>query len=288
MTWQVALIFLIITGSAGEILTKLVTNRLPDRQTARGVFWQYLICALLVAAFAIKSGDVVVNGAFAAVCAIGVVNAFGNYFMWRAMAASLAKTALFLPMIGVVPIILAVVILNEIALWNVTLTIGIAACFIAAWLFSTRSRDKDDARDSKWLVWVVGMILAQGVASFSVKWFSTEITLSSFLLAWYSFSFVGSIILLFIERATPFKLGPLNLAAIFGVSLSIVVALALLNRTYEMGGPVSIIQSVYGLTTTMLAILAGLLFFKEAKTLTRRDGVGFVLGLLGVVLVLLR
>lgn len=285
ISWQVALGLLIIINTLSVLLTKIAADKLPKK--AVGIFYQYLFCLGLAILYALSSGKADVNSALILVAAVGFINATGNYFQWRAFELSLSKTVLFFPLMEIMAIGLAVIFLGEIKLWNAQLTLGAVLCFLAMWLFRLNGGEKG-ILNKKWLFYTAGMIAIFGLAGFLTKLFSFTVSREIFLLGWYAGAFIGSLPMLAMERVNPVKITKDQISAVFLLSLTIIGALFSLYWVYQLGGPVSLVLPLRGLFITLVPACIGLFIFKERAAFSKREWLGFVAGIIGVALVLLR
>lgn len=293
MSWQIALSILIAVNVCSVLLNKIATDRLPEKKS-KGMFYQYLFCAALATLYALFSGEI--GAGFLAVLAgvgtVGFFNAFGNYCQWRAFGLSLSKTVLFLPFMEIVTIFLAVTLLNESGLWNFQMGLGVALCFLAVWLFTWPKKEEEKEKSlnrKKWLFFTAGMIIIMGTAGFLVKLFSASIPRGTFLMGWYIGAFMGTLPLLGIQKANPFRGIPKNTIFIcFALGLAILGALFALYWTYQLGGPVSIVLPFREIFLIIIPVFLGWFVFKERKGLSKREWLGFLAGIAGIILILLR
>lgn len=288
MNWQLALLLLIVINTFSIVLTKVAADKLPKRSV--GIFYQYLFCAALAIAYAALTGKVEMNSVLILVGAVGLINAFGNYLQWQASGLSLSKTVLFFPLMEVVTITLAITFLGEFALWNNQLILGTILCFVAMWLFRLpRNEGKNkEALGGKWLISTVLMVLIFGLAGFLVKLFSFQIPTETFLMGWYVGSLIGAVPILALEKQSPFPVSRKTILTVLPVSFAILGALFALYWTYQLGGPVAMVLPIRGLAITAIPAILGLYVFKEKRGLSRREWLGFAIGIVGVLLILLK
>ncbi|MDO8504050.1 MAG: hypothetical protein Q7S60_05205 [bacterium] len=290
MSWQLALVALIVVNTASVVLTKVAADRLPKKSI--GLFFQYLICAILTIGFAVFTGKSSFNSTLLLIAGVGFINAFGNYFQWHASAISLSKTTLFFPLMEVSTIVLAMLFLQEIALWNFQLIVGASLCFAAMWLFKLPQKNSNTAKEtilgSKWLFSIVAMILIFGIAGFLLKVFSFTVPRESFLMSWYAGAFVASLPILVLEKQNPFNISRKVVLIVAPVALAIIGALLMLYWTYQLGGPVSLVLPIRGIAIALIPVFLGWRLFHEKKGLSRKEWIGFLTGACGATLVLLR
>ncbi|MDO8435948.1 MAG: hypothetical protein Q7S82_00985 [bacterium] len=289
MSWQMALAILLLVNTGSVVLTKVAADIIPKKSI--GIFYQYLFCVAIAVIYGFLTKEVKVTFVMLLIGAVGFVNAFGNYFQWRASALSLSRTTLFFPMMEVVTIVLAVSFLGEDVLWNPQLIIGAALCFLAMWLFRMSKRESGNHAETpagKWIVFILGMILIFGTTGFLLKWFALDVPRGTFLLAWYVGAFLAALPILLLEKSNPLKATRQNILTVLPVSFAIWGSLLLLYLTYQLEGPVSLVLPVRGLAITLIPVLIGWWLFRERKGLSGREWIGFLAGVAGAVLVLLR
>lgn len=288
MAWQFALLLLVVINTCSVVLTKVAADKIQKR--SKGIFYQYLICAVLAITYAVLTGKVEMNSGLILVGAAGSINAFGSYFHWQASGLSLSKTVFFFPLMEVVTIALAILFLGEAVLWNNQLILGAILCFTAIWLFRLPKKSNSDKEilSRKWLSVTVLMILIFGIAGFLVKLFSLQIPSETFLMGWYLGALVGALPILMLEKQNPFPVSKETILTVLPVSITIVGAMLAIYWTYQLNGPVSMVLPIRGLAITAIPALLGLFIFKERKELSRREWLGFAIGSLGVILILLR
>ncbi len=290
MSWQVALGVLVVINTASIVLTKVAADKLPKRSL--GIFYQYLICTVIAITYAVLTGKADISSTLILVGAVGFINAFGNYFQWQASGLSLSKTVLFFPLMEVMTIVLAIIFIEESIFWNPQLILGAGLCFLAMWFFRLpKGKGKNTTSEilsRKWLFFTLAMVVIFGVAGFLVKFFSFQIASETFLMGWYIGALLGSLPMLGLEKQNPIHTSKRTILVVLPVSLTILGALFALYWTYQLGGPVSFVLPVRGLAITIIPVLSGWFIFKERKRISRREWLGFLAGIAGAVLVLLR
>jgi len=289
MSWQFALCIFIAINVGSIILNKVATDVIP--QKSKGVFYQYLFCAVIAFCYALLSGKVLFS---LTVLWIGLsgffLNAFGNYFMWRAFELNLSKSVLFFPLMEIVSIILAVIFLSEASLWNLQLIFGVILCFLAMGLFRsvTNKSVTKEVLNKKWFVFVLLMVLMLGIAGFLVKLFSYTVSRETFVMGFYMGSFLGSVSLLIIEKQNPLQVTKKMILPIVPLCIMVMSALLAFFWVYQLGGSVSLVQPLRGLAITIFPVLIGWFIFKERKELHKREWLGFLCGTAGTILILTR
>lgn len=293
MYWKYALgifvavniVSVILTGRISKKITK-VTNRVI------GVFYQYMICAGLAVFYALffGQGDTL-RPAILGIGAFGILNSFGNYFQWEAQGLSESRTPLFFPLFDVGDVALAMIFLGETKLWNNQLILGAGLCFLALWLFKMGVKGKKDERLTlKWFVFVLLMVLITATDGFAVKVFASNFPVSSstFLVGWYVGSFIGTLPLLKAKGQKITKIPIKTGLRIATLSVSISAAILLAFWTYQFGGPISLVLPVRAVAITIVPALFGLFIVGERKGLSKKEWLGFLVGTIGGILVVLR
>lgn len=283
MTWMLAVGLSLTIWALTQITLKSIVDRLPK---AKALVLQFFICAGLIWTFALITKAIQFEQSFLLIAVVGFVNAFGAYCQWRAYAFSLSKTALFLPLSGVITVGLAALFLGESATYNFWTIIGVIFLFSAAFFLSKKEKGEGESIEIKWLLFVMGMILIVAGVSFMMKLFSFTIPRTTFLSYWYGGAFLGSLPILWLERKDKRKIFqkgswrvPLASAGILGV-------LATTYWAFQLA-PAGMVLSIQAFGMASLPIPIGWFLFKEGRRLTRTRVVGFVLGALGVIFIVL-
>jgi len=285
MNWQLVLLLNLTILVIARFTIKLVADKLPN---AKAIFLQYLFCACFVVLYwlffdksRIYAEDFLIVGM------VGIVNAWGTYCQWRAIKINLSKTSLFNPLSDVLTVILAVLILNEIASWNLLFGSGIVLCFVAVWLFSSQKTESNN-NAKNWLLFTAGMVLIFGITTFLMKVFSStaEIPSTQFLMFWYIGAFAGSIPVFYFEKNN--KVNQSERKWILLIPFVSLVILGSLATSYWMfrlteASRVVPFQSMGG---AFLPILIGWFIFKERKGLSKKEIVAFLVGLIGAIFII--
>jgi len=284
--WQYALVILLVINIGSLSLSKLVSNKLPQKKS-QGIFFQYLFCAIIAIVYFFLWEKGAMNPAIFLIGIIGFINCFGLYFQWKAFEISLSKSVLFLPLMELIAMSLGVMFLGEVTFWNIQLLIGAGLCFLAITIFRLPKKEKMESLYSKKLIlFILGMVLIFGTASFLMKSFSLTVSRGNFLMGWYVGAFFGTLLLLILEKQNPFKIPLKTVLLIFPLSLLVSGTIFALYWTYQLGGPISLVSPIKGLFVTAIPIFVGWLIFKEIKGLSKKDLIGFVIGIIGAILVL--
>ncbi len=178
--------------------------------------------------------------------------------------------------------------MSEAAKWNLKLIIGIMLCFVAIFLFVKFSRKAENQNKNvkKWLLWVIGMVVIFGIATFLMKVFSSEIPRQQFLIYWYIGAFLGSIPLLFLEKQNPFKFPGKLIFLVPLASLFILGNLATTYWAFELTLASRVIP-FRSIGITLIPVLIGWFIFKERKGLSKKEILAFSIGAMGAILIIL-
>ena len=287
MTWQIPLVILLVSQTSFVILMKIASDKIKDK--AVGIFYPLLISALLSFVYAFLTERINMSPAFCLIGITGVAHTAGLYFLWKAFSFSLSKSLLFTPLEETLAIILAVIFLKEGKLWNLQLISGVGFCFSAIYLFLTSvKRKEEEILTQKWLFCIMFATLIFGINEFLVKLFSFSISRQTFLVAKSNGALFGCISILLLKKQNPFYL-PKKIVALGSlIGALTIIALFAIYYAYELGGPVSRIVPIRGLCVTVIPIFFGWLVFKERKGLSKKEWLGFLLGIIGAILILWR
>ena len=287
MYWQYSLGMLVAMNTLSIVLTKFASDKLLKKSV--GIFYQFLFCLGMAIGYAFLMKELDVSLSMILVVIVGFINAFANYLFLRAIEISLSKTVLFLPLIEMISISLAVIFLGEAIIWTPQIFLGIAFCFLAIFLFHIpKNRNKaQTVNGKKWLIFVLTMIAIYGVDSFFVKAFSFNIARGTFLVGWYSGSLLGSLPLLFLEKQRQLLIAKKMILFLSLLGITVFGTLSLSYLTFQLGGPLSMVQPLRRFFTVIMPVFFGWLVFKERDGLSKQEGFGFFAGIVGVLLVLL-
>lgn len=286
MNWQLVLMTNIIIFAVAQVLIKLIVGKLPK---AQALSLQFLINALIMFSFVLAKNQFHFSDEALKVIPLGVLASLGAYCQWKAIAVSLSRTALFLPLAGSLTVGLAALFLGETKEWSSGLMAGIIICFLAAFFFRNQSKEKAEGNresDKKWLFFVVGMILIFGITNFLMKAFSSDIPRGQFLFYWYAGTFLGSLPLLFLEKQNPLEWPGRIVFLVPLASLAILGNLATQYWAFQLTLASRVVPfQTFG--TTFVPVLIGWFVFKERKGLSKKELLAFFTGLAGASLIIL-
>lgn len=282
--WLIALSLNIIFYSLSSSLIKLIAGKVPR---AQALSVQFLLCAVFIFLYNFFSDRFNFSDSMLLVLPVGFLNALGAYCEWRAIKSSLSRTSLFYPLANVLTVILAGVFLAEAAEWSSELIIGVLLCFLAAFLFSRRAADTDKINIKEWLLSVSSMILIFGTTAFLMKVFSSDIPREQFLIAWYVGSFLGSLPILFLEKESLFKFPGRSVFLVPLLSLAILSQLATFYWAFQLVSASKVVP-LRAVGTAFVPVLIGWFVFKEGKGLSKKELLAFVVGVIGVLLIIIK
>lgn len=285
MDWRFLVGFLVLVSLANEFLMKVIANRVEKKSQI--VFYRYLFCFILAFGFFLwlwKMG--ISQPLFLLTGFIGAVAVMAVYCKWRALKISLSKTALFVPLADGLVIFLAWLVSKETASWFIWL--GALFCFSAIVIFRWPSKEQREQKVNKEFWLFIGlMVVIFGLSGFFVRVYALRRSLLPFLLAWYGGHFLASFFLLGFEKANPLKIRLVHLLLILLVAITAFSGTSLLFTIYQQGGLAIQVLPLSGVFALIGALLMGWFLFKERRGLVRKEWLGFVLGALGAVLILL-
>lgn len=281
------LVLNIILFAIAWILIKVIVRKLPWR--AQALSLQFLLCAILIYLYSLAVGNFHLTRDALLVVPIGFLVSFGAYCQWRAIDLSMSRTALFFPLGSVLTIVLAGIFLQELAKWNPMLTGGMALSFFAIFLFlkSSKTKKKNNQKEKsfkQWLFFASVMIIILGTAVFMRKVLD-YIPLLQWLTYWYTGAFLGSLPLLYLEKQNPFKFPGKLIFLVPLVSLAILGHLATQFWAIDLT-LISRVESFRVVGIIFLPVLIGWFIFKERKGLSKREGLAFLIGTAGALLII--
>src|SRR3989344_109014 len=287
MSWKTFAVLSMISIIIAQIVMKKASDRAENK--AIGIFYQYLAAALLAWLFWFLLGPQKLELGFLLVALTGLVNSAGNYYQWRAYGLSLSKTSLFFPLIGIIVVIPAVIFLGASYVWNAQMFTGLLFYFAAILVFFREQIKSTDTGGSNWLFYTLAMVVILTITNFALKLFALNlIFVTNFVIFWYTGSLAGSLFLLWKERQHPIKVSRQNLAWFSAVGVGLIVTISLGYQSLGLGAPLSQLGPLHGMASSVIPSAVGLVLFQEAKKFSLRDWLGFALGLVAAILILLR
>jgi len=298
--WLTAIGVLLLSNSLTQVTLKSIVNKLP---MAKSLVLQFFFCALFMILLNLALGKINFEMPFLAIGILGSINAFGAYCQWRAYRYSLSKSVLLLPLAVVITLILAAILLNESKIYDPWMIAGAVMLIASALILSVKKKAGDKREDLgiKWLAFVLGMVLISAIATFLMKYaasdasrdafpvlelFPQDAPRETFLLYWYVGAFLGALPIMWLERADRARLIQKGIWRVPLASAGILTALGSTYWAFELA-PAGTVLTISSFSVTFISLLFGWIIFKEMKGLHRKQIAGFLLGSIGVILVIL-
>lgn len=284
MNWLFVVAIYLIVWVFGQTVLKFIVGNLPR---AKALSFIFFLCAGIMFIYNFIFAELRFEKIFLVIIAVGLINACGATFRTKAYQYSLSKTNLFTPLAGVITITLAGLFLNEGALYNAGMILGVLLLFTASILLSKKGNQENDENPGMlWLLFILGMVLFEGFTIFMTKYFSFTVPQSTFLLYWYSGSFLGSLPIILLERNDQKKFFQKNMLWVPLASLGLLGSMAILYWAFQLA-PAGVVDPIRRFGMSFLPIFIGWFVFKERKELTKIQIIGFILGIIGSSLVIL-
>ncbi len=253
----------------------------------RKLVWQYLFAALLALATAAITRRLELTPSVLLVAIFGAANAFACYCHWRAYDISMARTAVLSTLDDFTAIGLGYLLLGELQVLTPLLTAGVVISALSATMFA-RVKNPSDATSRTLILWVLGYSSIWGVAMFSFRYFSLQgLHILTFIAAWYSGALVGALITRFLIMGHAEAGPPLSYrgrAKVFLLAVLIWTSLMFAFRMRELV-PVTVIQPIQLVSEMSIPAIIAMIFFGEAKKMSRKEVAVIAGGLLGVILI---
>jgi len=286
---EIVLLFVayIILWSFGQGVIKHITAILPR---AKSVYAMYVVAAILTLVIALIWGNITIEAKFLPIFLVGAYQTWGGYAQFRAYTHNLSRSSILMPLRFVVPIILAAVLLGEATLYtNAWIPAGAIFLLAATLLLLKVKKEEDEKRASMdWLFSIFAFIAIAGSAGFLMKVFASELEISrlTFLSYWYSGTIFGAVPMLLLERDDTRVLFRKEGLWVLLAGALIMLQLGIQYTIYQRI-PLAIAEPILSFGTTFGSILVGFLIFNEMKELTRLQRFGFLVGSLGVIMLII-
>lgn len=306
LPWLTVIMIMVYDYFLATVAIKKIGS--PKGSRTRKLVWQFFFCA--VAGFFLWLGlaseqshsvvtdmltlDMSTGGwVLLSISLVGVFNAFAGYCQWRAVDQSMTRTALLTSLDDIIPIVLGMLILGEATSVSTGVIIGMVISVVAAITFAVIKAEHDSEGkplvDNKALIgWVVGYSLIWGVAAFLFRvWGVAGVEMYTFIMFWYAGSWLGALgtkKLMGAEEAGPPLTGK-QYAQVFLLSFFIATTL-MLSYYLRTIMDITAIQPISMVAEIVMPLLAGVLIFKEAKTLRVPERLILLASLLGVGLII--
>lgn len=253
----------------------------------RKLVWQYSFTASLALITAAIFGQLELSWPVIIVAVIGAANAFACYCHWRAYDISMARTAILSNLDDLFAIGLGYALLGELGLLTPILAAGIVVSVISATIFARIKRQ------DKVTGWVLGYSLIWGIALFSMRYFSVKgLSILTFVFAWYAGAWFGALFTRFVimrfvkmgrsEAGPPLTHIQRARVSLLAVAIWISLMLACWMRKLV---PITVVQPIQLVAEMSVPALIGLTIFSEARSMSRREIVMIIMGLVGISLI---
>lgn len=278
----------IIVNVVVQATLKQMTDVLPR---TKAMLWQFIIALAVSLHLVVLGGKAHTGMAYLPIVVVGGINALGSYCQWRAYAISLSKSVLFMPLSGVISATLAAAFLGETFLYHSgVLVLGVTLLYTAAILLAWRRPTASETTRYfgwLWLGWVLLMVSIFGTSAFMIKGFTSSVPMATFLVHWYVGACLSScVIFLFTpgQSKAIFKKRHLLLVLVAGLALW---GSRLTHYWAFQVAPLGLVVpfQMFGLSAT--SILVGWFYFREKEELTPAQFLGFFLGTLGIVAIVM-
>lgn len=255
----------------------------------RKLVWQYSFAASLALITAAIFGQLELSWPVIIVAVIGAANAFACYCHWRAYDISMARTAILSNLDDLFAIGLGYALLGELGLLTPILTAGIVVSVVSAMVFiRIKRQDKSDNRPGQLIGWVLGYSLIWGIALFSMRFFSVKgLSILTFVFAWYAGAWFGALFTRFVimersEAGPPLTHTQRVKVSLLAVAIWISLMFACWMRKLV---PITVVQPIQLVAEMSIPTIIALIFFGEARNMSRKEIGVIVGGLIGVALI---
>jgi hypothetical protein len=276
MPWQVAALLKIAGGSVLAPLAFRLLGEASAPERAKRIALQYGWALALVLPLAFVWGESCCSSEAWKIAVLGALTTLGVFFQWRAYALSLSRSAIFIPLSSVIPLMLSAALLGE---WlsfstNLSLLLGFFLAVLGLALHVSRDvRQKRNAESGEPLprafyANAIAFTLIFGIATFLLNhWAKAGVPAAEFLIFWYAGAFAGSIVLLFFMRTfAPPEQAPMPSTATHALialaGLSIVLNMAMEYVALQRA-PQTVVLPIFAVADIVGPVLVGCLVFRE-------------------------
>lgn len=288
-----------------NIWTPIVSKKLAmSKYRERAFLWQYFLCAVLSwIVFLVVGRDFsyllkdikiahLTLPVLSIAIGIGLLNGFACYCFWRAQAISLSKSSVMAVPDDIIALLLVYWLAPQLELPFLTLglAVGVILCLSTGIIFGLQKTTLEYT-GTKLVAWVLGYTIIWGTANFLFRFFAGGVKLPwhNFLLVWYNASLLSALIIFSITKLSG-KLGPRMTSQGRKDTLKLVLliwaCLALLYTALK-SGPLTAIKPIFLVTASLGPMLVGFFYYKEYQPLRKSEKLAFVLGLIGIAVIVL-
>ncbi len=253
----------------------------------RKLVWQYFFAALLAIATAVIAGRIAINMTTLVVAVIGAANAFACYCHWRAYDISMARTAVMSNLDDLLAMALGYLLLGELRVLTPLLAAGVILCLVSAIVFA-KIKQKKDGAPVRLIGWVIGYSTIWGVAIFSMRYFSLQgLSMPTYVVAWYFGAWCGALLTRFVLIG-PHEAGPpltlVQRSKVFLLAGGIWTSLMMSYWIRELL-PNTVAQPIQLVAEMCIPVFTAMVFFGEARTMSRKELLVIFGGIIGVILI---
>lgn len=278
-----AIILSLIFWSVTQVTLKSIVDKLPK---SKALVAQYIISLFIVLTYSLFTEQIQIQQQFFLISFAGFLSSIGAYFQWRAYKSSLSKTGLFMPLMNIFAALLAAIFLREAFLYSdLEFVFGILFTFIASFLLLKKEAKDQSKLDLGWIFAVFGMVFFTGITLFLMKVFSFSISKILFLIYWYFGAVIGSTLILLFTKSTQDKIFQKGFWRVPLASIGTLGTLTSLYWAFQIA-PATIVLPIQAFGTAFAPVILGFVIFKERKTLTNYEKLGFLFGIIGVFLII--
>lgn len=265
-----------------------------DKRTKR-LFLQFLVCFIVAAVLALMQGQVLIAFRAAAIIwVVGLINAVGCYYSWKAQDISLGRSSVFTIWDDLIAMGLSYVVLNEgryINGWNGTgIMLSVAALFLFVIHAYRAKRRGGSGLPLQCFIYIGIYSVLWGIGLFTARFFSAEaIPFAPVALAWYGGSTIAAFFLrAFVHETDPSQQGELTARdTIITTVYSLLIISCFGTMYWSLRSPQVIVQPIYFVAEAIIPTVIAFLFFNERKQFNKVEYLYLGIAIVGVLLIFL-
>jgi len=286
MNWEF-LVCIAILYQHGLVQIAIKKIGAVEGSRTRKLVWQYFFAALLALTTAAVAGQLALSWPIMIVAVIGAANAFACYCHWRAYDISMARTAVLSNLDDLTAIGLGYALLGELGVLTPVLTAGVIISIISATTFA-RVKRSNDGSSGRLIGWVLGYSSIWGVATFSMRFFSVQgLSMPTFIAAWYAGAWFGALFTRYVIMGSDEAGPPLThtqRAKTLLLAIAIWTSLISAYWIFQLV-PITVIQPIQLVAEMSIPAVIAMIFFGEARNMSRKEIIVIAGGLIGVALI---
>ena len=203
----------------------------------------------------------------------------------------MSRTAMLSNLDDLLALSLGYAFLDELSILTPILTAGIIVSIISAMVFARtkhHSKLNNGVSSRRLATWVFGYTVIWGITWFSIRFFSLQgINILTYVAAWYFGSWLGALGTRYIimgrkEAGSPLTRPQLAKVSLLAICIWTSLMFAYLMRTLV---PITVVQPMQLIAEMSIPTIVGLMIFREAHSMSRREIVTIAIGLIGVTLI---